>query len=94
MSAMASSVSLASFMVMHRGLGARAHARCRLLVCVRAPPCCVGDRAGCAIAGCDDEDAGSDEMAERILFYHPPGTPVDAQLDHMSYCEALIDFAR
>ena len=45
-------------------------------------------------SGCTDEDASSAELAEKILYYYPPDTPIEAQISHISTCEGLVDFHR
>ena len=33
-------------------------------------------------------------MAEKLLYYYPPLTPLSQQLDHVQFCEGLLDFAK
>jgi hypothetical protein len=43
-------------------------------------------------AGSDDEAAGLQERAERILYFFPRDVGLHAQLKHIGFCEGLIDF--
>ena len=44
--------------------------------------------------GSDDEEAGLQERAERLLYFFPRAVPLAAQLKHAGLCEGLLDFAR
>lgn len=46
------------------------------------------------LAGLDDEAAGLQERAERLLYFYPRDIPLHAQLKHVGFCEGLIDFVR
>ena len=54
---------------------------------LQRPPC-----AHCT--GSDDEAAGLQERAERILYFFPRDVGLQSQLKHIRFCEGLIDFAR
>jgi len=55
------------------------------------------DGVGCwapCVAGPTDDEAGEDEMQEKLLYFFPPSTSLPEQLDHVQFCEGLLDFAR
>eukprot|EP00937_MAST-01D_sp_MAST-1D-sp2_P006291 g6291.t1 len=42
--------------------------------------------------GSDDEAASLEEVAEKVLFFHPPNSSLQQQLQRISLCEGMIDF--
>ena len=42
--------------------------------------------------GSDDEAASLEEVAEKIVFFHPETATVEEQLQRISLCEGMIDF--
>jgi hypothetical protein len=46
------------------------------------------------VSGSNDEAASTQEVAEKILFFHPSGLTVDEQLQRISLCEGILDFTR
>jgi hypothetical protein len=45
-------------------------------------------------AGSNDEAAGAQEQADRLLYYYPHDAPLEAQLGHVGFVEGIIDFSR